>query len=757
MRKKRELGKGIDLKISKRYWRFNRDASIRDAFDALVELITNADDSYHRLFTKQKIKKDGGRILIEVLQKRGTKQSLIIVRDRAEGMTLSDMETKLSDVGTKRSEDGDRGFMARGAKDCTALGNVVYESIVDDKYFKAEITQDAQFVPLIDKQSVDKKKREELHIERGNGTVVTIKMSKEHRLPKQHTIMKNLPLHYSLRDILDENGTSEILIRNYGKKEKTTKIVYRYPEGELVYNKKHNIPSYNNAEFSLKIWKSHIALDDSSEKFRRSGLLIKSTRAVHECSLLHPSFEKDEYAKHYFGRIECPYIDKLLKEYDEKEVNIDNPSLLIDPSRQNGIIRSHPFSKALLDIPTKILKTLIDKDRSASEDNKKNISNKETEAKLKELAKAASKFFKQQIEDFEEISSDDEIDDEMFAKKGVLIYPTYANIILNKVRTFGLYVNKNLFNKDIVDVTINADSNAISILDKKISLKKHKKKDDLLYCRFRVKGLYLQEGICVEANCEGLPRAEALFSVIEDKIEEHDFLNSFEFEHKNYKLKEGSSKTIRLYAKYPEVVNQETEIKVISDDNTSLPIRGTCRLVPIAETNFARAEIKIESRRLVHKPIKLTALLNGFMAETKVKIVQSEEIGPDIKIELCDEDFGNNRAYWAEREGKPNLLKISAKHPSIKRYLGPAPEYKGQNDIIFKTILAEIVSESVCRGILQKETKKHSWKYNWADQKEDSIILQNVFYAFFQKMRDFLPIAHMIMVKDNDIKQHTNS
>ncbi len=35
--------------------------------------------------------------------------------------------------------------------------------------------------------------------------------------------------------------------------------------------------------------------------------------------------------------------------------------------------------------------------------------------------------------------------------------------------------------------------------------------------------------------------------------------------------------------------------------------------------------------------------------------MQSDEKGPDIKIELRNEDFGNYRAVWAEREGRSNF------------------------------------------------------------------------------------------------------
>ena len=69
-----------DLSASRRYIRHNAAHAINDIYDALVELITNSDDSYNRMGA---IKRP---IRIEIIRRRGNKTSLVIVKDRAEGM-----------------------------------------------------------------------------------------------------------------------------------------------------------------------------------------------------------------------------------------------------------------------------------------------------------------------------------------------------------------------------------------------------------------------------------------------------------------------------------------------------------------------------------------------------------------------------------------------------------------------------------------------------------------------------------------------
>lgn len=749
-----KIGIPVKLQLTARYYLHNRQFAIRDAFDALVELITNADDSYHRLCKRQLRAHDGGPILIETCASK-VSPSFMVVRDRAEGMTLQVMAKKLLKVGERSSEEGDRGFMARGARDCTELGNVMFESIVDDKYYKATITTDADFIPQEDARSANNELRKALHIEKGNGTVVTVEFTR-HGMPRASSIRENLPLHFALRDIVAENSPCEVLFRDLNSKDKPQKLVYYQPQGNVVCKEEYIVQGYPNASARLVIFKSSEPLIDTSDKFRKSGLVIKGNRGIYECSLLQPSFEKDPYGRKYFGRIECEYLDYLLEDYDKRRERgetpeIDNPALVIDPNRQYGLTRTHPFVKALLDVPTQRLKELIDNDRAASEKIKEEIENDELKKKLSKLAKAAAKYLTQQVEDIDETGIDSTIDEASFAKAGILIFPTYANIALGNIRSFGLYVDRKIYDKEQAEVSLRSDSTAIEFLKAFLKLEAHKTRKNLLYGRFSIKGLETKDGICIETKCEGLPKAEALINVVENKIEEREFACPLEFERKHYKIKEGSSKTIKLYAQYPELVNSETDIRVISSDNLSLPIKGKCILVPVKGSNFACAEIAVEARRLTEGLISLSAKLNDLEAVTKVKIVQEEESGIPIEIKIRDEPFGNFRATWGDNEGKPYLLLISAKHPSLKRYLGPAPKFPGQKTVHFRAIIAEIVAESVCRKSLRMEAEHHSWLFQWSNLREDNLIADSVMSELQKRMKEFLPIAHELMIGENEI------
>ncbi|MHC4619959.1 MAG: hypothetical protein ACYTEQ_19605 [Planctomycetota bacterium] len=509
------------------------------------------------------------------------------------------------------------------------------------------------------------------------------------------------------------------------------------------------------------IWKAPKPFDDSGDRrFRHAGLLVKGERAVHERSLLYPGLERDAYATKYFGRIECQYIDKLLSEYDKHRKNNErhppeNPTLLIDPNRREGLRREHPFTKALFQLPSQRLKAFIDKDREQDKSQQREITSKETQKKLNDLAKAASKFLSQQIEDLQELTIAHNVDDDFFSKTGVLIYPTYLRVGIGEVRPLTFYVNRGLFDKEGQEISVQLDDEgAVTLLDTPFKLRTHPNRSDRLLGTFRIRGEKLKDSVCIRATCPHIPAAQAIVAVVETRVEDRQFTCPLEFEHKTYQVKEGSTKTLRLFAKCPQLVNQETTINVNSSDNLSVPVRGRCLLVPVKGTNYAVGDVHIRGRRLKRASTPIKARINGHEALSNVKVIQKQEEGTQIKIELRDEDFGVYRSLWNRAEQKPNELLISARHNSIKRYLKYKPEtkeFQGDKTLYFRVLLAEIVTEAISRKSLMLEAKDRPWEFKWADLKDSDAIADDVSAQLQKRIRDFAATAHSIMVRTSEI------
>jgi hypothetical protein len=667
------------------------------------------------------------------------------------------MEAKLLWIGTYESKAGDRGYMGRGAKDCSELGDLIFESIKNDKYYRCCITHDLKFRLEARNEKATKEIRKQLGIPHGNGTAVTLDLNPGVRLPRFENLASDLPWHYALRDMMAEGSPTRVLLRK-GSNGEQVRIVYRPPEGELVIDETYDVDGYAGAKARLKIWRSVEPLEDAKSRFERYGILVKGRRAIHECTLLSEEFRRDPNARRYFGRLECPYLDELLAEHQgrlkrSERHSAENPRLVIDPNRRFGLERDHPFVKALLQLPIEHLRALLAKDREGEKRQRREVANEETRARLSRLAKLAGRFLQEQLDELEELTDTDEVDKKGFTKNGILIYPTYLTVGVGNCRALTVYVRRGLLKGEDPSVSVTCDvSEALEIEGSPFKLRPHRSKEDRLVGSFKIRGLTQRDNVVVTAQCNGLLRADALVQVVQETAQDRAFEAPLEFERDEYRIRYGRRKSLRLFAKYPDIVADETEVKVYSSDAGKVAVRGRVRMVPIAATNYAEGTVVIEGRR-VKATATITAEVNGRTAATNVKVIDKpEEQGVKIDFEIRDEDFGNFRALWADREGKPHLLLISARHKSLRRYLGdPDKNFPGQSTPLFRALLAEIVAENVCRKALTLEAKERPFDFLWADMVKPDVIVDDVFAQVQQRLRDFLAKAHEVMLSDSEL------
>lgn len=654
--------------------------------------------------------------------------------------------------------------MGRGARDCTALGDVTFTSIKADRLSQCRLTHDLKFILEVDSRKATSDDREALGLTRGNGTSVRIELATGTRLPRFDSLAADLPWHYSLRDIMSTSSDSRVLLRRLGTKEQQP-LAYHAPEGERVVDEEYPIHGYPGARAHLTIWRAPEPLDESrgGTRFERFGIIIKGRRAIHECSLLTDELRRNPLARRYFGRIDCAYLDDLLQQFEgareQGTTTPENPCLLIDPNRRTGLERKHPFVTLLLQLPIQRLQQLITKDREEQQRQAKQVANHETLQRLSRLAKLAGRFLKQQLDDIEQLSTGDSLDESAFTKTGISIYPTYPRLILGQERSLSVYVKKALVRDEnqLMFVTTDAPE-SVQVLDSPLLLRPHPKFDDRLIGSFRLKGIGLCDDALIATSCPGLPVAEACVRVAADTPADREFTAPLEFERHDYHVRVNSRKTLRVYARYPELLLEPTTARIESSEPDKVATIGGCRLVPVAGTNYAEGEVKLEGRVLKGKA-KITVTINTHSAQTNVKVVdQSEEPkGIPINIELCGEDFGKFRARWADHLGKPNLLLISAVHRSLARYLGREGDgYPGQDAPMFRVLLAEIVAESICRKALTLEARERPYDFHFTDLAEPHAIIDDVFGHLHQRLRDFVADAHAIMLSDHDLRSDSN-
>ena len=318
------------------------DQAIRkDVLRALVEIITNSNDSYSRL--EDTGTKVSGEIIIDVWRKH--RNSVIRVRDFAEGMDDIRMDVVVGTYGEATSglkEDLHvRGMWGRGLKDAIfGLGYGYVISIRDETLYRSSLLL-KDGVPTFELDEpipVDEELRDKYGIPEGNGTVIEIILAREDvKMPRFENLRNYLQRHFELRTIMADQARL-IILRNFAGVEKVKEeyvLSYRPPKGEKILDERFEIEGFP-ASARLQLLRSNLQLSTRGEEgdYADAGLLVISGGTVIALTML--KFENDPYASFFYGSLECDYLHDLLKK--------DEPVLT---ATRDGINWSLPFARAL--------------------------------------------------------------------------------------------------------------------------------------------------------------------------------------------------------------------------------------------------------------------------------------------------------------------------------------------------------------------------------------------------------------------------
>lgn len=731
------ISTGEKLETSTRYWHQNAQMSVRDVYDALIEIITNADDRY------VKLKPKCGRIEIEVERKRKEGPSVVIVRDFADGMTLDVMKKKLKIVGGRVSgmAEGERvrGTNSRGAKDVAILGGVTFESIAaeDGKYHKCEITPQGIFRADSSCPKDAKNFRQRLKILQGSGTVVTLYVNSDvAQVPQHDTLKEKLGQLIALRDILNSSNR-EIILRDLSSKDRSDRIVALSFEGNERVSERFKVPGFE-AEAKLIIYRSKTRLEDRAPRFRRGGILVKSKHAIHEVTLFASDLENDPNAQWFYGRLTCDFIDELWNEFDDRfEKGLggtpNNPRLICDPLRKEGLSREHPFVDSLFKEALRRLRPLVEEERQRAEKQQARIESNDTRKRLNALEKAAAKFISEnRFAEEANRNVDDTVSDSIFEKHGYSLTPPFCQMIVGQSRQFWLNIKQEAFPEFSVGDTVEISclTNEISSSKQFGNLEAHPNRENVLRFVWKIKAEKATKATAVRVRCGSIVSecAIEIFSAEKDKF---DDVTSLCFNHRKYSVEIESKRNFWLYAPCEGILEKPTQVE-IECSSEEFKIIGERIMRPSPESGISKCKLAITAKTPNQKAI-LTALIPG--QKCSAEVISLDPAGPTIKIELKDLSYGNQRYMW-----QGNILQIAARHPSLNRYLGGPPNFLGQEDKHYRVLLAEIVAEAVCSRLLSRNANDQPGEYSDFDW--------DAYYAeYCRMMTKFLPIAHETQVK----------
>ena len=159
----KKILKAIPRKIDGRFITDTQALSMPSLYEAIVELLTNVDDSYERIALKNKQKNWVGDCRIEYDLGGIKKSTFLIIKDRAEGMSYKSLCNNFGQYGARLSGSAKRGSAGRGAKDAAYIGELTIESILEDKYSCVKIdAKSKSLLPVVVDQKVTSLQRKDI-------------------------------------------------------------------------------------------------------------------------------------------------------------------------------------------------------------------------------------------------------------------------------------------------------------------------------------------------------------------------------------------------------------------------------------------------------------------------------------------------------------------------------------------------------------------------------------------------------------------
>ena len=349
---------------------------------ALVELITNVDDSYARL--ERQNATVGGNICVSY--ERHQNGAVLTVTDQAEGMVLERLRSILSYGGAHSSlshgEAGGRGYFGRGLKQAVyGLGYGWIESVHDGRLARVDLFRDENGAYLYDDWDGDRL-AEEKDFDRlsipvgGNGTRVTIIVENlQTNIPYFRSLVTAITNNIYLRDIMNRRIVSLINVSSAKGGRTSVTLHYEEPEATVVIGPHSNGSFiFQEQEYSFQLTLKR-AIDRElvlKGDERTNGLLVISGTAVLDCQFFR--FENQLGTEYLFGTVSCPSLIDMLA----------NGRPVISDERE-GLNTKDPFVTAFADALSDTIAEPIKKERQRLSHIEHATTSKRTQFLLEQL------------------------------------------------------------------------------------------------------------------------------------------------------------------------------------------------------------------------------------------------------------------------------------------------------------------------------------------------------------------------------------
>ena len=245
----------------------------------------------------------------------------------------------------------------------------------------------------------------------------------------------------------------------------------------------------------------------------------------------------------------------------------------------------------------------------------------------------------------------------------------------------------------------------------------------------------------IEVTVPGLASAIATVELIEPEVVlPPPAPLTFEFDRASYRVAAGKSKKLLLLAPRAAVEKHGAQVSVASSDSGVLIRHGSIELLPSPDGDWFQAVVDVEGRQYGAKATVTAHCGSGLLrAETSVDVRRDQRgpIPPEIKLEAM-QSFVRGTFDTDEMTGAVTI-KVNATHPGVRRYFGPQPEFKGQNTVEARLMIAEIVADLTVLDTLRKQLKQQSMPIDQAYRRR------------YRMLNELLPLCHASQLGDADL------
>lgn len=347
----------------------------------LIELITNADESYRRLEKKGQVV--SGKIEIIIDRHTKTIPTDIEIIDYAEGMDAEEMKKCIGEYGEDTSRGGGRGVFGMGLKDTIiAFGSGEVVSFKHGKKWQCNVAANGHYEISESKRVSVADLKDFPNHETGTSIKACIKPG-DLRIGQFDTLKSNLQTHVCLRTIMRDPKRTVILKE---KGELGQSLSYCDPLGDLIREEQLSIAGYPDTKAVLKIYvaKGAGVLSQLGD-CRTGGIVVSSDRACHEATLF--GYDEDPYASKLFGELRCDKIDELQRAGQQ-----------VVTKERNGLRKQHSFTQALFKAAKAIIEEIVLAEKKKAEQQQKVLETEETKKRFKDAVKSLNAIATKELE-----------------------------------------------------------------------------------------------------------------------------------------------------------------------------------------------------------------------------------------------------------------------------------------------------------------------------------------------------------------------